>query len=147
MKTLSQVFLNYKQAAWRTQLQWIGLFLAFLVAIAIVLGFYVNITTRTALAGREIAFAQDDLITMQHRISDLESQIASLTSTQNMQERAASMGFKPAGPDEFTYIFVSGYSPKTAISLAPKAVRDLTPIILPEYTDSLFDWFANRGQP
>jgi len=147
MKTLKQLFQNYKQAAWRTQLQWIGLFLAFLVAIAIVLGFYVNITTRTALAGREIAYTQDDLITMQHKISDLESQIASLTSTQNMQERAAAMGFKPAGPEEFTYIVVSGYVPKTAIILAPKAVRNLTPIILPEYTESLFDWFAYRGHP
>jgi len=147
MKTLTQLFQNYKQAAWRTQLQYIGLFLASLVAVAIVLGFYVNITTRTALAGREIAYAQDDLITMEHKISDLEIQVASLTSSQNMQERAAALGFKPAGPEEFTYIYVSGYTPKTAINLAPKAVRNLNPIILPEYTESLFDWFINRGQP
>jgi hypothetical protein len=147
MKTLSQLFQNYRQAAWRTQIQWIGLFLAMLVAVAIVLGFYVNITTRTALAGREIAYAQDDLITMQHKISDLESQIASLTSTQNIQERAVAMGFIPATADEFMYVVVPGYSPKTAINLAPKLVRDLKPIILPEYTESLFDWFANRGRP
>ena len=147
MKTLRQFFQNYKQAAWRTQLQWIGLFLATLVAVAIVLGFYVNITTRTALAGREIAYAQDDLITMEHKISDLAIQIASLTSSQNMQERAAAMGFKPAGPEEFTYIIVAGYTPKTAINLAPKAVRNQNPIILSEYSESLFDWFFNRGQP
>lgn len=147
MKTLSQIFQNYKQAAWRTQLQWIGLFLAILVVVAIVLGFYVNITTRTALAGREIAYAQDDLISMEHEISDLEIQIASLTSSQNMQERAAALGFKPATPEEFTYVFVAGYIPKTVVNLAPKAVRELTPMILPEYTESLFDWFLNRGKP
>jgi len=147
MKTLSQLFQNYKQAAWRTQIQWIGLFLAILVSVAIVLGFYVNITTRTALAGREIAYAQDDLITMQHKISDLEAQIASLTSAENIQERAAAMGFVPATSDEFTYVVVPGYTPKTVINLAPKPVRDLKPIILPDYTESLFDWFANRGKP
>lgn len=147
MKTLSQLFQNYKQAAWRTQIQWIGLFLAMLVSVAIVLGFYVNITTRTALAGREIAYAQDDIITMQHKISDLEAQVASLTSAENIQERAEAMGFIPATPDEFTYIVVPGYTPKTAINLAPKPARNLKPMILPEYTESLFDWFANRGRP
>ncbi|HBG73913.1 MAG: hypothetical protein A2X25_03310 [Chloroflexi bacterium GWB2_49_20] len=147
MKTISRLFQTYIQAPWRTQLQWIGIFLTGLAILIIISAFYVNVTTRTALAGREIALAKDNILRMHHDISDLESTIASQGSTKNMQERAEILGFKPVGPEEFTFIYVPGYTQKTAFSLAPKAVRNAEPILLPEYTESLFDWFANRGQP
>jgi cell division protein FtsL len=145
MKILNRFFQNYKQATWRTQIQWVGLFLACLVAVVIVLGFYLNITTRTALAGREIAYTQDDIITIQHEISDLEYQIASLSSIREMEKRAASLGFVPADPNVFTYIVVPGYLPKSNFTLAPKIVLAPQPIQLPEYRESLIDWFLNRG--
>jgi hypothetical protein len=147
MKLFINPFRSYKQAPWRNQLQMIGLFLAALVVLAIISAFYVNVTTRTALAGREIAFAKDNITSMQHEISDYESKIASLTSAQNMQARAAALGFEPSGPDGFTYIYVSGYSREGAINLSSKLIQDPQLIILPEYTESLFDWLARRGRP
>ena len=147
MKTINQLFKTYKQASWRTQLQWIGLFMILLASIVIVSAFYVNVTSRKALAGREIATAKENILIMQHNISELESELATSGSTQNMQERATAMGFIPAGPEEFTYILVPGYTPKPAFSLAPKAVPNPAPILLPAYTDSLFDWFTTRGRP
>ncbi len=146
MKTLNQLFQTYKQASWRTQLQWIGLFLIGLLALGIVSAFYVNVTSRTALAGREIAMAKNNILKMHHNISDLESKLAALGSIQNMQERAAAMGFIPAGQEDFKYISVPGYIPKPVFSLAPSLIPNSAPVLMPEYTESLFDWFANRGQ-
>jgi len=147
MKTLNQLFQTYKQASWRTQLQWIGLFLIGLASFGIVSAFYVNVTAQTALAGREIAASKENILTMQHNISEMESKLATEASTQIMQERAKALGFIPANPEEFLFIFVPGYTPKPAFNLAPKAVPNPAPIILPEYTESLFDWFTSRGQP
>jgi len=147
MKTLNQIFQTYKQASWRNQVQWIGLFMIVLASIGIVSAFYVNVTSRKALAGRQIATSKENILAMQHNISELESKIAAAGSTQNMQERAAAMGFIPAEPQEFVYILVPGYTPKPAFSLAPKAVPNSAPYLLPEYTESLFDWFTTRGQP
>ena len=147
MKNINQLFQTYKQAPWRIQLQWIGLVLAFLAFLILASVFYVNVNTRTALAGRAIGYTKDNIITMQHQISDLESKIAGLTSTRIMQERAAELGFQPTGPEEFTYLYVPGYIQKTAISLGPNTAPNSAPVILPEYTESLFDWFANRGRP
>jgi len=146
MKTIDQLFQTYKQASWRTQLQWIGIFMIGLASIGIVSAFYVNVTSRKTLAGREIATSKENILDMQHNISELESELAAAGSTQNMQERATAMGFIPAGPEEFVYILVPGYPAKPAFSLAPKAVPNPAPILLPEYTESLFDWFTTRGQ-
>jgi hypothetical protein len=147
MKKINQLFQTYRQATWRTQLQWIGLFLIGLSILGIVSAFYVNVTSRTALAGREIAFAKKNIIKMQHNIADLESKLASLGSIQNMQARADAMGFIPATPEDFTYISIPAYIPKPAFSLAPRQIPNPAPILLPEYTESLFDWFSNRGNP
>jgi len=147
MKKINQFFQTYIQAPWRTQLQWIGLFMIALATIGIVSAFYVNVTSRKALAGREIAAAKENILAMQHYISELESEIAAAGSTKIMQDRAADMGFIPAEPEEFVYIIVPGYTPKPAFSLAPKAVLNPATVLLPEYTESLFDWFITRGQP
>lgn len=147
MKKIFQLFQTYRQAAWRTQLQWIGLFLIGLSILGIISAFYVNVTSRTALAGRDIALTKRNIIKLQHSIADLESQLASLGSIQNMQERAEAMGFIPATPEEFIYISVPAYTPKPAFSMAPRKSPNPAPILLPEYTESLFDWFSNRGNP
>ena len=147
MKTLNKLFQTYKQASWRTQLQWIGLFMIVLASIGIVSAFYINVTSRKSLAGRQIAASKENILAMQHNISELESKIAAAGSSQNMQDRATTMGFVPAKPEEFVYILVPGYTPKPAFSLAPKAVPNPAPFMLPEYSESLFDWLTTRGQP
>lgn len=147
MKTINQLFQTYKQAPWRTQLQWIGLFLIGLFSFGIVSAFYVNVTSRTVLAGREIASSKKNILAMQYNISELESKLAADGSIQKMQERASAMGFKPATPEEFVFLSVPGYTLKPAFSLAPKAAPIPIPLLLPEYSESLFDWFTNRGQP
>jgi len=51
----------YKQAPWRIQLQWIGIFLLGLVLMASITGVYLNISAQAATAGRMIQFIENDI--------------------------------------------------------------------------------------
>lgn len=147
MNSFSKIFHTYKQATWRIQLQWIGLFLACLMSIVLIASLYMVVNTRTALAGREISFGRRDISAIQQNISDLESSVASLSSTRIMQERATALGYFPANPEEFTFVVVPGYRLQQVVSLGFPISNVSTPLILPEYTESLFDWFLGRGKP
>ena len=46
----------YKQAPWRIQIQWIGLFLLGLVLVASIIGLYLSISAQAAASGRSIQF-------------------------------------------------------------------------------------------
>ncbi|HOT53519.1 MAG TPA: hypothetical protein PLH68_05845, partial [Anaerolineaceae bacterium] len=53
MKT-KNIFQAYKQAPWRLQLQWIGLFLLVLVGVAAIAGVYLSLSGKAAVTGRRI---------------------------------------------------------------------------------------------
>jgi hypothetical protein len=143
MENVSQIVQKVRQAHWRVQRQWIGLFLLGLVAVSMVAGIYLNITVRATLAGREI---QSHYIDDQRTNSDLETQLAGLTSVESMQKRAEAMGFQPASPEDITYVVVPGYKPTPAVDMSQpletSQAQSQTPIIVPEYTESLFDWIT-----
>ena len=143
MNNVTQIVQTVRQANWRVQRQWIGLFLLGLVLIAMVAGIYLNITVRATLAGREIQMLQADIATNTRAISDYETQLASLSSVEAMQKRADTLGFNPAEPGDITYVFVPGYSADQVVNLAsPKAQTVQAYPILPAYTESLFDWLT-----
>jgi cell division protein FtsL len=143
---VSQIVQKVRQAHWRVQRQWIGLFLLGLVAVSMVAGIYLNITARATLAGREIILLQPTLIDERRTNSDLETQLAGLTSIESMQKRAEALGFQPANPDDITYIAVPGYTPQTAVDMSqPQAAslgKSQKPMLLSDYTESLFDWIT-----
>jgi cell division protein FtsL len=146
MENVSQIVQKVRQAHWRVQRQWIGLFLVGLVVVSMVAGIYLNITVRATLAGREIQTLQSRFIDDQRTISDLETQLAGLTSVESMQKRAEAMGFQPATPEDITYVVVPGYTPRLAVDLSqPETGQNeirQKPILLPDYTESLFDWIT-----
>ena len=146
MENVSQIVQKVRQAHWRVQRQWIGLFLLGLVAVSMVAGIYLNITVRATLAGREIQLLQSRFIDDRRTNSDLETQLAGLTSVGSMQQRAEAMGFQPAAPEEITYVIVSGYTPKTAVDMSqlgtPSQSQPQMPTLLPDYSESLFDWIT-----
>jgi len=152
MNNVTQIVLKVRQAPWRVQRQWVGLFLLGLVLVAMVAAIYLNITVRATLAGREIQMLesnttndQPDIPENQRINSDLETQLAGLTSVESMQQRAEAMGFQPAVPDDFTYVTVPGYSPTNAVDMSiPSSGTPLAPLLLPEYNESLFDWLARQ---
>jgi cell division protein FtsL len=156
MNNVTQIVQKVRQAPWRVQRQWIGLFLLGLVAVAMVAGIYLNVTVRATLAGREIQLLQASIADTQQANSDLQTQLASLNSVESMQRRAEAMGFQPADPADVTYVVVPGYSLSTAVDMStPKAAGSDQPILRPEYSESLFDWItrelaastAAEGQP
>jgi len=144
MNNVTQIVQKYRQASWRVQRQWIGLFLVGFVLVAMVAAIYLNITTQANLAGREIQNINADILTSQRTNADLETQLAALTSTEAMQKRAQDLGFHPVDPGDITYVVVPGYEPKQPINLTTNVNPPANAIILPEYTESLFDWFTQE---
>ncbi len=148
MNNVTQIVQKYHQAPWRVQRQWIGLFLLGFILVAMVAAVYVNITTRADVAGRQIQNLNSDILDHQRTIADLETQLAALTSTSNMEKRAEALGFHPVSPDDMTYVIVPGYTPPQSVDLSSAEAGSVSPVILPEYTESLFDWFARElGSP
>jgi len=144
MNNVTQIVQKYRQASWRVQRQWIGLFLLGLVLVAMVAAIYLNITTQANLAGREIQNINADIITNQRTNADLETQLAALTSTAAMEKRAQDLGFHAVDPSDITYVVVPGYVPKASIDLTTNGNHPSHAIILQEYTESLLDWFSQE---
>ena len=141
----TQIIHAYRQAPWRVQRQWVGIFLLAVIGAAMVAALYLDVTARTALAGREIQELRSQITTVQRENADLETQLADLTSTEVMQQRALELGYRPVLPGELEYVAVPGFvEPEPAILLAAK---DTTPQIESqpaEYTQSLLEWFEER---
>jgi hypothetical protein len=148
MENVTQIVQKVRQAHWRVQRQWIGLFLLGIVAVSMVAGLYLNVTVRATLAGREIQLLQSNLLDDRRNISDLESQLAKLTSVVAMQKRAEEMGYRPATQEDFTYVTVPGFSPQNVVDMSREDIEGQSQpkqaVILSEYTESLFDWITRQ---
>lgn len=140
----TQIIHAYKQAPWRIQRQWIGAFLLIVIGAAMIAALYLDVTARSAVAGREIQELRLEITTIQRENADLETQLANLTSTAAMQKRAAELGYRPVQPGELDYVAVPGFSkPEPDILLA---AEDVTPqqTLPTEYTQSLLEWFDDQ---
>jgi hypothetical protein len=132
----------YRQAPWRKQLQVIGLFSLALVFAALVAGIYLNVTARGATIGRRIQIMQEDILESRQRIADMETQLALMTSSSEMEKRAEALGFRPTGPDDLIYIEVEGYPGRSPVVMAPPPgpITATSQDLPPEFTQSLIDW-------
>ena len=111
----------YRIAPWRVQRQWIGNALLLVVVLAMVAALYLNVTSRTAIAGREIPDLNDYIAASQQVSSDLQTQLAGFTSAASMEKRAREMGFRPVEPEELEYLVVPGYVVRDAVDLSSSA--------------------------
>ena len=141
----TQIIHAYKQAPWRVQRQYVGAFLLTVIVLALVAALYLDVTARTALAGREIQDLQVQITTMQRTNADLETELANLTASAVMQRRALELGYRPVEPGELDYIFVPGYvAPEPAILLAA-VDSTLRSDSLPDvYSQSLLEWLDEK---
>jgi cell division protein FtsB len=141
----TQIIHAYRQAPWRVQRQWVGVFLLVVVGVAMVAALYLDVTARTAVTGREIQELRIQITTIQRETADLETQLADLTSTTAMQRRALELGYRPVQPGELDYVTVPGFAPpEPAILLAAKDTSPPTATIPVEYSQSLLEWFEDR---
>lgn len=141
----TQIIHAYRQAPWRVQRQWISAFLLIVIGGAMIAALYLDVTARSALAGREIQELRLEITTVQRENADLETQLAGLTSTEAMQQRAVQLGYRPVQPGELDYVAVPGFvRPEPAILLAAQDVTPHLPVQPAEYTQSLLEWFGER---
>jgi cell division protein FtsL len=142
---VSQVIHAHRQAPWRVQRQLIGAFLLVVIGAAMVAALYLDVTARTAVAGREIQEIRSQISTIQRENADLETRLADLTSSVAMQRRALEAGYRPVQPGELDYVAVPGFVlPEPAILLAAQDTAPRTQMRPPEYTQSLLEWFDER---
>lgn len=135
----------YRIAPWRIQRQWLGNALLLVVVLAMVAALYLNITSQTAVAGRQIQELNAAIIISQQQSSDLQTQLASLTSASAMEQRALELGFRPAEADELEYLVVPGYVAPQPVNLSSEVMPQLTALTIPpEYNQSLLDWLDAR---
>ena len=144
MNNVTQIVRKVRQAPWRVQRQWVGLFLLGLVAVAMVAAVYLNVTVRVTIAGRQIQDLQAEIIDNQRANADLETKLAGLTSMASMQQRAEALGFHPAQPDEITYVIAPGYTRPSAVDMSSAVEESPKMVLAPEYTESLFDWVTRK---
>lgn len=132
----------YRIAPWRVQRQWISNALLGVVALAMVAALYLNVTSRTAIAGREVQDLMISISVNQQVSNDLQTQLASLTSSVAFETRARELGFRPMEPNEAEYLIVPGYVAQTVVDLSSNTTPQLSALTIPpEYNQSLLDWF------
>ncbi len=136
----------YKQAPWRIQLQWIGIFLLGLVLVASITGVYLNISAQAATAGRMIQFIENDIDEIHNEIAELTTDVAKTKSTANMLKRAEELGFRLIDPKQALFLEIPGYDPQADIVLAPPRVSLIaeSPIVRSSYKLSLWDWLKEQ---
>ncbi len=135
----------YKVAPWRVQRQWIVNLLLAVLATAMVATLYLDVTSKAALAGREIQNLTAFITESQQRSGDLQTQLASLTSASVMEQRALDLGFRPVKSDEVEYLIVPGYVAPEPDILSSTSIPQLSALsIPPEYNESLFDWMDEK---
>lgn len=144
MDNLTKIVHKVKQAPWRVQRQWIGLLLLGVVLIAMVAGIYINVTAQAAISGRQIQLTTSEMETNKQKNADMETELAGLTASEAMQERAENMGFQPATTEEITYIVVAGFQERSPADLSLPSSIDPSTTLKPEYQETLFDWFTRQ---
>lgn len=141
-----QILQAYKQAPWRVQLQWIGLFMLGLILIASIAGVYLSISGQAASAGRSIQFMERDIEIINNEIAELTTDLAQARSSDAMLTRAKELGFFMMDPREATYLELPGFNPTADLVLAPQRFNPLSekPVLRSSYRSSLWDWLVSQ---
>ena len=142
----NRILQAYKQAPWRIQIQWIGLFLLGLVLIASITGIYLSISAQAAASGRRIQSLERRISNINNEIAELTANLATAKSADNMKSRAEALGFIPLNPHEAVYLEIPGYNPHAGLMLAPPRVNIISesPTVLSSYKASLWDWLVQN---
>jgi hypothetical protein len=132
----------FKQAPWRNQIQFVGLFLLALVVIVLVASVYLSISGRAAAAGLHSYSYSLERQDLERAIADYKAQIAIMTSASVMEKRAKDAGFQRIDPSQAVYVLVPGYSGRQPVVLAaPPGVSDSgISLVKTIYRQSLWDW-------
>ena len=132
----------YKQAPWRIQTQWIGLFLIILIGFVLIAGLYLKLSADITVAGINVRKLKAEEETIRRSIASQQSMYALLTASSAMEERALAMGYRLQKPEDTVFLIVPGYAGKDN-SRQGSVFETILPaqVIKPIYTQSLWEWF------
>ncbi len=134
----------YRQAPWRIQLQSIGFYLLPVIAIALIMVIYLNISAQAATAGLHIRDMRIEEETVQRSVANQRTRLAWLTSYTTMHQRAQSLGYTLIDPANTTFLVVSGYTGRGLVLMAPPPGEGISKALSdPRYQESLWEWFSN----
>jgi hypothetical protein len=136
----------YRQTPWRTQFQWIGLFLLGLILVATVAGIYLSVSAGAAAVGREIQQLEYEREMIAREIADKRTLLAQLTSTGQMSKRAGELGYQSIQPGAAQYMVITGFIPRQPASLVTSTTYNAyqPSLVEPRYTQSLLEWITEQ---
>lgn len=136
------------QAPWRVERQWISVFLLIVLGFAMIATLYLMVTSQAAIVGREIQDLHAEVVKIEQENADLESEIARLTSKDEIERRAYQLSFRPITPEDLEYLFIPGYVIQSGVTMASTPeLQPGYPSTPPEYTQSLLEWLDIQLQP
>jgi hypothetical protein len=135
---------NYQDVPLRFQKQWISSFLVIVVVLSLVAGLYLNVTARTAIAGREIQNLEAEIVVNERANADLQTEIATLLSSNTLEGRAQAAGFVHFQRKEIEYLVVPGYFPPQGVKMTSPTVDPDILAMSPEFSESLFSWIVRQ---
>jgi hypothetical protein len=135
---------KYQDIPLRFHRQWLTNFLGILLLVGVISGIYLNVTSRTAIAGREIQKLEAKIIVNQQKNADLETAIAGTLSDISLEERAAQAGFVLVTRDDIKYLSVPGYVPPQRSAPFVGAPSISAQGLPAEYSETLLTWLARQ---
>ncbi|HSR21627.1 MAG TPA: hypothetical protein VLL49_11990 [Anaerolineales bacterium] len=131
------------QAPWRAQRQWVGAVLLLVTGLGMTAALYLDVTSRAAIAGRQIQALGSSIVATELVNADLQSRLAESTSSASMEARARALGYEPVDQADLQYLPVPGYSdPEPLILARAGSAKPSAASMPPEYTESLFEWIG-----
>lgn len=122
--------------------QWLVMFVGVVMLLAVVAGLYLEVTSRAAIAGRDIQSMEISIATQQRANADLQTQLAELLSEQTLQARAEALGYQPLERAELDYILVPGYLPDNGVHLTVETPQEQSVTSEAAFQQSLLEWIA-----
>lgn len=135
----------HSQAPWRLERQWISISLLTVLGFAMIWTMYLMVSSQAGIVGREIQDLRLEIIETEHENADLQTELARLTSRNEVERRAYALSFRPVQSGEVKYLYVPGYiTPGYATLATNNSLQPIPASIPPEYTQSLLDWIDER---
>jgi hypothetical protein len=139
----------FRQTPWRFQVRATSRTVLVSVVLLVVAGLYLAVNARLAAAGRDVLVLEDRREEMQRLNAELTAEYAEMTNPSRMLDRAESLGYEPAEPDEIFYLQVEGYVPPPAfVAPRPPTTRlEGATRLSPAYTETLGEWMTRWLTP
>lgn len=124
--------------------QWLVMFIGMVMLLALIAGLYLEVTSRAAIAGRDIQNLEVAIATNQRANADLQTRLAGLLSEQTLQARAEALGYQPLERADLDFILVPGYLPGGGVHLTVETSDEQNIANEPAFQQSLLEWLAQQ---